>query len=255
MHLPVVEQTQGLTLTMTSGVTSCNASTHSALRTKAWRENSSARNRRDMRAKARQRQFRPRRSYWNSLTGIFSADRFIVAHILKMPFHVLASRQDPARVHNPFNLKLPTSVLSFLGKSEKLVPTTKPPSYIELDAAFMNFTDSIKKHIAFAGLPQHHRCEPMPYLRKRFFNHSRPFDDVKYGSKLPRTLGPELQKMCGELMHNLYNVKSHTRQRSLNLDFSDAFAVSWLRNNIDFCIDTPADKNLGSVILPTSTYN
>ena len=225
-----------------------------------WRANTAAQYRRRLRDRAKRRQSRPRKSYWNAHHGIFNVHKFLIARAHRQNLHSIITKPlpTPAEIHfvDVNETQIPLPVLNFLGKSEKLIPTRSLPTwdymYLQLDS----FKTSLHKYFASIDFRKQGVLDPLAGMRRRFFKPVCtwiPKDDC-----LPWKFDKYISSISGNILNNFNRLKGNEtaiKFGARNLSFADHWAISWLKENRSWLLDVPADKNLGSVIICRKTYD
>eukprot|EP00929_Paragymnodinium_shiwhaense_P034013 TRINITY_DN18558_c1_g1_i4.p1 TRINITY_DN18558_c1_g1~~TRINITY_DN18558_c1_g1_i4.p1 ORF type:complete len:660 (+),score=35.49 TRINITY_DN18558_c1_g1_i4:774-2753(+) len=200
---------------------------------------------------------RPRRSYWNVARSEFNDHKFVVASIRRMNPTQFFNKTASSKVHVIGNLKhdssIPLAVHSFLGKSDKLVPTKKLGSWENMFEATSQFFRSL--HLSFAVRSFDSHEDPLRGMRRQFF---KPFSSWTPPTEcLPHTWDRYVWETSADLLSKLDKQKQkqqHLRFSS-NLTWADHFAMRWLTDNESRVIDAPTDKNMGKALLERGLYD
>ena len=148
---------------------------------------------------------------------------------------------------------VPHAVRNFLGLGDKLIPTQRLPSYRTIYKCIFEFRVATYRGIALADASN--RKDPLHKLRRPFYRQLSSW--LPKFEKVGSTVIDAVDAFSGELLNAFQIAKQNetkARGKFSNLGVADRWAISWLKEHDEF-IDTPADKNLGTVLLPRSTYD
>ena len=199
---------------------------------------------------------RQRVSYWSPYTERFDHHKFVIAKLLKVPWAALVQRPQHIQVHLVGDIaksQVPDPVFNFLGKSDKLVPVTRLPSWKKFYEAVDDFQYRLRVQLAFRNL-RHVRVDPLTGLRRRFSKNSSQWKPS------PEQLPKDIDKYCSYTKadlcwaFHLARTAEAQKRQPRNLSSADRWAIKWLSGNSDF-LDVPTDKGLGTALIRKTHYD
>eukprot|EP00929_Paragymnodinium_shiwhaense_P023239 TRINITY_DN14600_c0_g1_i6.p1 TRINITY_DN14600_c0_g1~~TRINITY_DN14600_c0_g1_i6.p1 ORF type:complete len:1126 (-),score=187.14 TRINITY_DN14600_c0_g1_i6:671-4048(-) len=210
-----------------------------------WELNDKAKRERQRRHTRAARSRRPRTSYWNAYTCTFNPFVYCMAKLAKGG-GVQGLKPQPAQVHvRGCKLDdLPLPVVNFLGRSDKLVPSERMPSYTEFFRSCTDFNADFTRAVAILKFPSVGYLDPLHGLRRRFFKETSVWQPDL--ADVPSSVNDYVQSVTHDVLLAFHRCKlQEHRLHVSNISSADRWAMQWLKANEDRLIDLPTDKGLG----------
>ena len=148
---------------------------------------------------------------------------------------------------------VPDAVISFLSKSDKLVPVHSLPSWRTFYDAIDDFHRRLRMKFAFRAR-RWLQNDPLAGLRRKFFKPSSTW--MPSLDQVPEFIEKYETATRGDLCWSFYCAKRVERGSALmrNLSFADHWAMKWLSSHTSI-MDAPSDKSLGTAVLTKACYD